>query len=252
MMPGRLPSLGVTEGGQPNSEQRSPLIPRTAMNAQSVTVNPAEFIAAKLTPPRRWEMIGFAVLVAIFSGSVLFGAPMGTMMFRPDAVAGGEWWRLLTHPFVHITWYHLLLDASAFFLLYHGLLENKSSRRLLFVVAGAVGSLGLSWLAAPAITTQGLCGLSGIAHGLMAVSAVEMMRANARSTSEWRIGAFTFAIVVGKAAWEAISGHVLFEFLYFRMVGDPITISHAGGIVGALLTTLVLSRSKTARPVESK
>lgn len=212
------------------------------MNAQNATANPADFIAAKPVSSRRWEMICFGVLVAICSGSILFGSPTWTMMFRPDAVAGGEWWRLLTHPFVHVTWYHLLLDASAFFLLYHGLLENKASRRLLYVVAGAAGSLGLSWLAAPAITTQGLCGLSGIAHGLMAASAVEMMRVNARSTAEWRIGAFTFALVVGKAAWEAISGQVLFEFLYFRMVGDPITISHAGGIVGALLATLLLPR----------
>jgi len=196
-------------------------------------------------------MIGFGVLVAVFSGSVLAGSPTWTMMFRPDAVAGGEWWRLLTHPFVHVTWYHLLLDAAAFFLLYHGLLENRISRRLLFVVAGAAGSLGLSWLAAPAITTQGLCGLSGIAHGLMAVSAVEMMRANARSTPEWRIGVFTFALVVGKAAWEAISGHVLFEFLYFRMVGDPITISHAGGIVGALLVTLLLPHREARWKAES-
>lgn len=212
------------------------------MNAQSAVAHPAEFIIAKPTSPRRWEMLGFAVLVVIFSGSVLFGSPLGTMMFCADAIAAGEWWRLVTHPFVHLTWYHLLLDASAFFLLYHGLLENKLSRRLLYVVAGAAGSLGLSWLAAPAITTQGLCGLSGIAHGLMAVSAVEMMRANARSTIEWRIGVITFAIVVGKAAWEAISGHVLFEFLYFNMVGNPITISHAGGIVGALLVALCLRR----------
>lgn len=217
------------------------------MNAQNPTANAADFVTAAPMSPRRWEMIGFAVLVAIFSGSVLFGAPMGAMMFRSDAVAAGEWWRIVTHPFVHITWYHLLLDAAAFFLLYHGLLENKLGRRLLYVVAGAAGSLGLSWLAAPAITTQGLCGLSGIAHGLMAVSAVEMMRANARSTPEWRIGVISFAIVVGKAAWEAISGHVLFEFLYFNMVGNPITISHAGGIIGTLLAAVLLSRAKRGR-----
>lgn len=251
MIPGPLPSLRRMEGGQ-RTFRNNTITFSKSMSARNSTAHPAEFLAATPVSPRRWEMIGFGVLVAVFSGSVLFGPPTVTMMFRPDAVAGGEWWRLLTHPFVHITWYHLLLDASAFFLLYHGLLESKISRRLLFVVAGAVGSLGLSWLAAPAITTHGLCGLSGIAHGLMAVSAVEMMRTNARSTSEWRIGAFTFAIVVGKAAWEAISGHVLFEFLYFRMVGDPITVSHAGGIVGALLATLVLPRSGAARLVEVK
>jgi hypothetical protein len=47
-------------------------------------------------------------------------------------------------------------------------------------------------------------------------------------------GLVTFALVLGKAAWEAISGHVVFEFLYFHMVGDPITISHAGGVPGEL------------------
>src|SRR4029077_3237908 len=96
------------------------------------------------------------------------------------------------------------------------------------------------WLTVPAISTSGLCGLSGIAHGLMAVSAGEMMAKAARRASEWRLGAVTFAIVMGKAAIEAISGRILFGFLYFGMVGDPVAVSHAGGIVGSLLAMLLL------------
>ncbi len=189
-------------------------------------------------PEARPELWWFAGLILVFSGSVLFGSVWHAMKFQPAAVNAGEWWRLLTHPFVHLTWYHLLLDASAFFLLYHGLIESKLSRRLGFVIASGVGSLLLSWWAAPAIATDGLCGLSGIAHGLMAISAVEMLRAGRRGSAEWRIGVLTFAIVVSKAAYEAISGHVLFDFLYFGMVGEPVTISHAGGIVGGLLALL--------------
>ena len=190
-----------------------------------------------LARPELWV---FAGLILVFSGSVFFGSTWHTMMFQPVAVRSGEWWRLLTHPFVHLTWYHLLLDASAFLLLYQGLLETKMARRLYYVIASAVGSLLLAWLAAPAISSEGLCGLSGIAHGLMAISAVEMMLANQRASTEWRIGFSTFAIVVAKAAFEAISGRVLFAFLYFGMMGEPVTVSHAGGIVGGLVAMLIL------------
>jgi len=182
---------------------------------------------------------------------MLFGLDFQVMIFQPGAVRGGEWWRVLTHPFVHVTWYHLLLDASAFFLLYNGLLESRIIRRLAYVLAGAAGSLLLSWLTAPAIATNGLCGLSGIAHGLMAVSAVEMMGSQSPRSPEWRIGAFTFALVVGKAAYEATTGHIFFDFLYFGMVGDPVAVSHAGGIVGGLLAMLLLStfgRSRNENP----
>jgi len=206
----------------------------------NVYVHPADASQQKIL--QRPEILLFASLIIVFSGSVLFGSVWQSMIFQPAAVKGGEWWRVVTHPFVHVTWYHLLLDASAFFLLYHGLLESKVARRLAYVLAGGTGSLMLSWLAAPAISTNGLCGLSGIAHGLMAVSAVEMMRGRAVRSPEWRIGAVTFALVVGKAAYEAISGKILFGFLYFGLVGDPVAISHAGGIVGGLLVMLLLSR----------
>jgi rhomboid family GlyGly-CTERM serine protease len=199
-----------------------------------------------LSRPELWV---FGGLILVFSGSVLFGSAWQSMIFQPGAVKGGEWWRLLTHPFVHVTWYHLLLDASAFLLLYHSLLEPKLSRRLAYVIASAVGSLALSWLAAPAIATGGLCGLSGIAHGLMAVSAVEMMLNQSQRSSAWKTGLVTFALVIGKAAYEAITGHILFGFLYFGMVGEPVAISHAGGIVGGLLVMLLLrvKRAQTSK-----
>ncbi len=210
-------------------------------------------VGTKISAPRlaRPEMLLFVGLIVVFSGPVFLGSPWYSMMFQPAAVKAGESWRLLTHPFVHITWYHLLLDASAFLLLYHGLLERKITRRLIYVVAAAAGSLLLSWLAAPAISTGGLCGLSGIAHGLMAISAVELMVAQPRGSPEWRIGAFTFAIVVCKAAFEAISGRILFGFLYFGMVGEPVTVSHAGGIVGGLFAVLLLRSAKRAPSAKS-
>jgi rhomboid family GlyGly-CTERM serine protease len=212
-----------------------------SMNAQSHTAEAAAaFARIRRWLPQRPEILIVAALLVAFSGPMLFGSIFQNLIFRPGAVLEGEWWRIVTHPFVHVTWYHLLLDASAFFLLYNSLLEARVTHRLAFVIAGAAGSLLLSWLTAPAIATAGLCGLSGIAHGLMAVSAVEMMRGQPWRSPEWRIGAFTFALVVGKAAYEAVTGHILFGFLYFGLVGDPVAVSHAGGIVGGLLAAVLL------------
>ena len=125
------------------------------------------------------------------------------MVFVPQAVQAGEWWRLFTHPFVHVTWYHLLLDGAAFLALYHSLIEASTVRRLIYVFAAGAGSLLVSWAAAPGISASGLCGLSGIAHGLMAVSALELIGTQPPGSTERRMGQIGFILVVGKAAVEA-------------------------------------------------
>jgi rhomboid family GlyGly-CTERM serine protease len=188
---------------------------------------------------QRPEIICFVVLIAIFNVPVLFGTVWSSMLFQPEAVHAGEWWRLVTHPFVHLTWYHLLLDGTAFLSLYCSLVERKVSVRLAYVVATAAGSLVASWIAAPAISTSGLCGLSGIAHGLMAISAIEML---AGEKTERKIGWISLILVAGKAGFEAITGRMFFGFLDFGLLGSPVAVSHAGGIIGGLIAMLALAR----------
>jgi hypothetical protein len=137
-------------------------------------------------------------------------------------------------------WYHLLLDGTAFLTLYSSLLDASILRRLLYVCAAAVGSLLLSWAAAPSVATNGLCGLSGIAHGLMAVSALEMVAGNPAGSAERRVGLISFILVISKSAFEALTGRMFFAFLDFGLLGDPVAVSHAGGIIGSLLAMLLL------------
>lgn len=191
---------------------------------------------------RRAELMFFGLLLALFNAPVLVGSCWHSLIFQPAAVGAGEWWRLLTHPFVHVTWYHLLLDGAAFLLLYESLNEAKLLRRLAYIVGGVLGSLLSSWATVPTISSGGLCGLSGVAHGLMAVSAVEMLSGQPRGSAEWRLGLVTLAAVLGKAALEAITGKMFFTFLHFGLMGDPVAVSHAGGIVGAL-AIMVLFRA---------
>jgi rhomboid family GlyGly-CTERM serine protease len=185
------------------------------------------------------ELIFFVALILVFNVPILFGEVWSSMVFEPAAVIKGEWWRLATHPFVHLTWYHLLLDGTAFLSLYWSLLERRIFVRLAYVTAAGAGSLVASWMASPGISTIGLCGLSGIAHGLMAISAIEMLGGD---KAEQRIGWISLILVVGKGTFEAITGRMFFGFLDFGLLGSPVAVSHAGGIVGGLSALLLLRR----------
>ena len=193
------------------------------------------------------ELWFFAGLILLLNLPLLNGTWASDFAFSPGLVRRGEWWRVLTFPFVHVSIYHLLLDAAAFFLLYSGLREPKRSNRLAFVFASALGSLAVSLFAAPQIYSVGLCGLSGVAHGLMAISALEMIQSQNDKKLVWA-GTISFLFVTGKAAWEAITGQVVFSQFHFGNLGTPIAVCHAGGILGALVVALKKSGSASINP----
>jgi rhomboid family GlyGly-CTERM serine protease len=147
--------------------------------------------------------------------------------YIPAAVAAGEWWRILLHPFAHVSGYHLWLDGAAFFTLYHALRERRHAVRLGLVIAAGAGSLALSLSRAPQVEHLGLCGLSGIGHGLMTVVALEMIRD--RDTLGWPC----LAGVLAKTLWEALTGHVVLQAWHLGSVGSPVVVSHLGGVLGA-------------------
>jgi rhomboid family GlyGly-CTERM serine protease len=174
------------------------------------------------------DILTFLMLILFTNTHLVTGNLKGAYAFFPSAVVSGEWWRLLLHPFVHLTWYHLILDAGAFFLLYK---ELRPSKRITYVLAAGTSSLIAAILTSPAIKTLGLCGLSGIAHGLMAVSALELMQ----EQDDFRLGFLCFIVVVSKSMYEAFAGDVLFSFLHFGLCGTPIAVSHAGGVLGGII-----------------
>jgi len=166
-------------------------------------------------------------------------------LFLPGAIEDGQWWRLFTHPFVHVTWYHLLLDAGAFFLLYDGLEEKSMLTRVFCLPMCAASGLLAALVFSPQIDTAGLCGLSGTAHGLMAFSGLEMMRAPGKRGS----GMFFFALVALKSLYELITGTVFFDFMHMGLCGAPLAACHFGGVAGgtaAFLLFKILPTAKTA------
>jgi rhomboid family GlyGly-CTERM serine protease len=186
------------------------------------------------------ELGFFGLLLLACNIPVLNGHCNSALLYNPVAVRAGEWWRILTFPFVHVTWYHLLLDGSAFFLLYKELAEFPFWKRWASVVASGAGSLLVSVWTDPALEVKGLCGISGIAHGLMLISALELMSEKGDRTL-YRMGLVCFVTVIAKSTFEAFTGHMLFTFLDFGMVGDPVAVTHAGGALGGLICWLLTS-----------
>ena len=197
-------------------------------------------------PWHKLELAGLALLLIALNSTVLQGLCNTRFIFMPDAATHGEWWRWFTHPFIHVTWWHLLLDGTAFLILYRDLQEQSWSRRILYCASAAVGSLLVCCWADPMLSTRGLCGLSAIAHGLMAVSALNLMRQR-QDKLLFRIGLFSFTLVTLKCLFETLTGQMLFTFLHFGMLGDPVPVTHAGGILGALIAWLLCDRAFTSR-----
>ena len=189
---------------------------------------------AACRPPR--FTVDEALLVCILLGvglALIMGQPLTGFVFYPGALLRGDWWRLFTHPFAHVSLYHLLLDGAAFLLLYRALAELGRSGRLLLAAAAVVGSLAAA-AAAPGFATLGLCGLSGPAHGLMAVWGAHAVR-TARNPSERTIGWMALWLPLGKSLFEVVSGTVLLGPFHVGGVGVPNPYTHAGGVVAALL-----------------
>lgn len=209
-------------------------------------IAPLENSAPDRSASFKTELFVFAVILLVVNAPLVAGVPgvwNRPLAFFPIAVAQGEWWRVATHPFVHVSWYHLLLDGTAFFLLYAELRHWSSHRRLVAVAASALGSL-VAALGSPITWSNGFGGLSGAAHGLMAVAALDMIR---RAESRERLaGWMALAAVLGKALVEALTGEVALSFLHFGLMGSPVAVCHAGGVLGGMIAFCCL-RSKRQR-----
>ena len=195
------------------------------------------------------NLLCFSLLILANLGLVVGKVPAVNLMYLPDAVSAGEWWRALTWPLIHVSRYHLLLDGVTFLFLWHGLAERSRTLRWLYAAATIAGSLLFPLLASPEIKQLGLCGMSGPAHGLFAITALELIL----SKKERTLGILLFSGLMAKTAWEILSGQALFQGLHLGDIGHPILTTHAGGVIGAVLMfALIAGIRKTVQTSKSK
>ncbi len=200
-------------------------------------MNPQQDPKAGLDAMPSIDVMGLFLIILIANTHLIAGDFSAKLVFIPDDFLSGDWWRLFTFPFVHTGWYHLFLDAGAFLLLYTGLPEKRAAKRFLCLGICSLFSLATVWMTSPEIHLLGLNGLSGIGHGLMAFSTLQM----AASSENPRMGATAFGLLVAKSLFEILSGHVMF---HFGLCGTPLPASHAGGILGGIFLFMGYHRKR--------
>ncbi len=186
-----------------------------------------------------------AVLCVVNLPLLVSGAPALGLVYSPAAVGNGEWWRLLTHPFVHVSRYHLLLDGVAFLALLWGLADRRARDRVALVTASAAASLLAATLVPGEVARYGLCGLSGVGHGLMAGTAVLSLRED--DADGRRVGAVVLCVVAVKALVEAATGRLVLDLVHLGDLGRPNRLCHLGGVIGGALAAVAVSAR--AQPV---
>ncbi len=161
-----------------------------------------------------------------------------SVLYSPGAVVSGEFFRLLTFPFAHVSWYHFLLDASAFLFLYSALRADGKGVQMFYVVMCIGMSLIFSIIFAPQIKELGLCGLSGAAHGLFFILSLEMMH----DKNDRIAGIICAVCIITKCVVEVGSGGSVFHFVHGDMIGVPVLESHVGGVVGGFISFIIVNR----------
>ncbi len=147
------------------------------------------------------------------------------LVYERDAVAAGQWWRLLTGNLVHLGWTHLALNAAAMLIgarMFEGVRTPAAWLPAALLCMLAV-PLGLHFLS-PAV--QWSMGVSGVLHGLLVVGAADLCRRR-----DW-LGPVLLALCIAKVTTEQfIGGGSPTESL----IGGPVVVdAHLWGALGGL------------------
>jgi len=180
--------------------------------------------------PRVW---GPPAVLSVFCLLLTLAGPGLTQILRYDraAVAAGEWWRLLSGNFVHLGYWHLLLNVLSLALLVLLCPERLSPlewvRRL--VVIGVGMSLCLYFLK-PSLPTY--VGLSGLIYGLFVLG----LGRQALGRDEIAIACLVF--LAARITWELVMGAPDSET---ELIGGGVVAeSHLYGICSALAYALAV------------
>ncbi|MBW1634783.1 MAG: rhomboid family intramembrane serine protease [Deltaproteobacteria bacterium] len=192
-------------------------------------------------------LTGFMIILIACNLHLFLGTSPSPLIFSENLVADGEWWRIITHLFVHVSWYHLLLDSIATAFLWHEIELDSFPKKLFIAVSAAAGSLLCAVLFSPLIEQSGYCGLSGLAHGLMfflGLLWLEESLTTGRQTGANPVKIIAAILLLlasgGKSIVEVVSGSVIFAQIHMGDLGVPIVHAHLGGVLGSLAAYLFL------------
>lgn len=177
--------------------------------------------------------LGFAILaVALWA---LGDEATELLAYQRDAILQGQWWRLVTAHWIHLSGQHLAMNLGALAVVW--LLFGKSLTSWIWLFVAGCSALGstLSLLFLhPEVDWY--VGLSGLLHGLLVAAAMLSLRST--PSLAWLVLAFICAKLIA----EASSGTGL---LIEAFIGGPVlTIAHlyGAGWGGVAAVTLWIGR----------
>ncbi|PPE73164.1 rhombosortase [Solimonas fluminis] len=186
----------------------------------------------------RWAVpAGVALLCLLLA---LGGDPVrDALAYQREAVAAGQWWRLLGANFLHLGWYHLLLNLLGLWTLLLLCPEPLPARTWLLrlLVLGLAVTLGIHVLAPQ---WRSYVGFSGILHGLFLLGLLpQALRRDG-------IALAALACLAAKLAWEAFSGTPISDEQ--ALGGRVAQEAHWFGIIAALCYAAIAGLLRQRRP----
>jgi membrane associated rhomboid family serine protease/tetratricopeptide (TPR) repeat protein len=205
----------------------------------------ARIEAAPLPPPIRlirhraprgaWlltaSMLAVSAATAIWVGDTAdAGVLVRAGALVRGAVDAGQWWRLIACLFVHVGLYHLLLNATALFVIGRLAEHVFGGARMIAIFAGAgLAGAYASYLAAPVGISAGA---SGAVFGLLGAVFVELVRQRRRHQSTWTRG-----------MWGRLAIVIVAQLAYGAIYPIIDQWAHAAGLIAGALLGLALSPS---------
>jgi len=241
-------------------------VPRQRRNGRNVALPRDLFVFY----PEMWAIL---LVLAFFNWRLLQGGHAESFVVTKTALADGEWWRLLTAPFVHLTWYHILSDVSTCLCFYASMGERRVAIRLLYFTAAALGGTLTGFALGNLSATVPLCGLSSVVYAMLAISGINLIRNHGRlrlfrnvgilfvayaimSTSiEAATGVLLDPVSAGivalqpvlNAVWHGLTGRPPFSLASTDLVATPIVVCHIGGVLAVLACFCVVVSCERAR-----
>jgi len=177
-----------------------------------------------------------AVLIALLAGLLWWGGPGVTEMLRFEraAIAGGEYWRLVSGHFVHLSGAHAALNVAGVVLVW--LLVGQAFRWRGWVLVSLAVLLSINaglWWWSPQLSWY--VGLSGLLHGWLAAGICGT--ANLRRADALLLGVVLVAKLIFEQWYGALPGSE-------KAAGGPVVVdAHLygalGGLLAGVLATLV-------------
>lgn len=171
---------------------------------------------------------GIVALAVVFMVALQAMPAEWRMLLRYDrsAVAAGEFWRLVSGNFVHLSWTHLTLNLAGLVLgtWLFGADHRPAQWVLAAMIAAVAVNTGLFFLT-PSVPW--CVGLSGLLHGLMIVGFGGWMLQGDR------LAGWLLAVVLAKLMWEQLGGEM--PWTEKLAGGVVVTDAHLWGAVGGAL-----------------